>query len=340
MAFEKVENISFAALGGLGLAMLVWMVISVLGRVESSFNRVWGITKGRTLWRRFTDYLSVLIILPVLVTAASSLPVVDFATRFLPAEAAGTVQAIMGSGFIKRVTVLLMTSLTFTFLLNFMPNKRVRFLPSAAGGFVSGLLFIIWLGLCASIQVGVARYGRIYGSFAVVPILLAWVYVSWQIVLFGAEVAFAVQNCETYHMELGATRASVHARLAVALAVVTEGARRMLAGDAPFDLAACAREHHMSVRLMNETVKELGEAGIVAELSGQGGTYSLLRAPATLTVKEVLDALLSFGEPPEALGLRETEDAIQAVLDKADAGLDAGLGGMTIKALAERQAAA
>ena len=113
-AFEKVANISFAALGGVGLVLLLWMVVMVLGRVEAAFNRVWGIKKGRPIWRKFIDYLFAVFILPFLMLMASSLPVADFATRFANEHTAEFIRALLGSGFLKDLTVFCMTSLTFT----------------------------------------------------------------------------------------------------------------------------------------------------------------------------------------------------------------------------------
>jgi len=193
-AFEKVDNINFAKLGTVGLVLLIWMVIEVLGRVERSFNRVWGIAVGRSVWRRFTDYLSVLLILPVLIVAAASLPVMDMVTRFMPAETAAFVQRTVASGLFKNGIVLVMTTLSFAFVIMFMPNTSMKVRSGLTGGLVSAVLFLLWLWICAMVQVGAAKYGKIYGSFAVAPIVLAWVHVSWQIVLFGAEVAFSVEN--------------------------------------------------------------------------------------------------------------------------------------------------
>ena len=307
-AFEKVENVSFAALGGVGLALLVWMVISVMSRVESSFNRVWGVPSGRSLWRRFTDYLSVLIVLPFLATAASSFRIVDFAAQFVSEGNAARLQGILDFGLLRYLTVFVMTGLCFSFLMLFMPNTRVRLLPGLAGGFLAGALFLAWLRVCAALQVGVARSSAIYGGFAVVPILLAWVYVSWEIVLFGAEVAFAVQNCGTYRMEQRTDRASMEARVILALAVVVEAARTMFAPEERFDVSRCAAELRVPVRLLNDVVAQLVRAGLLAELSACPGCYVLLKAPSVLRVEEVLSAVVRSGAAPSELGLDGLDD--------------------------------
>lgn len=338
-AFEKVENISFTALGGVGLVLLLWMVIQVLGHVERAFNSVWGVTTGRSMWRRFTDYLSVIVVLPILALAATSLPVVDFATRFFQEDTAHLVRAILGSGMLKGLTVLVMSTFCFSFMIVFMPNTKVKFLQGLLGGFITALLFIMWLKFCAFVQGGAVRAGRIYGSFAVVPIVLAWVYVSWEIILFGSEVAFAVQNCATYRMEQGSRYANVRAQLLLALAIITAAARRMLSGEEAepgFDVAAYARARKVPVRFLNETVAILVQAGFLGELSDRQGRYALLKAPAALGVKDVMDAVMVSGVRADSLGLDGIGFHLEQAVDQATGGMGEALQRRSIEDLLGR----
>ena len=331
--FEKVENISFKALGGFGLAMLLWMVTQVLGRVESAFNRVWGITRGRGTWRRFTDYLSVLLILPLLIIAASSVPVADYAARFLHGQSAEMVEALLVSDALKSLTVLLMTTLAFTFLVMFMPNTRVSFPAAVAGAIVTSLLFLAWMKLCAALQVGAGRYGSIYGSFAIVPIVLAWVYMSWQIVLFGAEVAFAVQNCATYQMEQNSSRASTESRVALAISIVIEAAKSMVSQTGSFESSSFARRKQIPVRFMNETVQLLVDSGFLAELSQQEGRFVLLRTPDRLQINDIARGVMQFGVKPASLGLSAMDPEVQESIDRLADGMKSGLENATVSDL-------
>ncbi len=329
-AFAKVENISFTALGAIGLTMLLYMVVMVLGRVESSFNRVWGVRAGRPLWRKVTDYLSVVLILPFLMVLASSMPVADFVTRFLDDSHAGVVRALLNTGLLKGVTVLLTTSLTFTFVLMFMPNTKVQFRAGFVGGLVVAILFILWLKACAALQVGVAKYGKIYGSFAVFPIVLLWIQVSWEIVLFGAEFAFAVQNAATYRMEQGVERASVQARVLLGLSVVTDAARTMVSDQGHFDVRRYAGKHRVPVRLLNSVIAQLTEMGLLGELSDAPGSFALLRAPEALKARDVVVGMLEFGVKPNQLGLRQMDDVVHDVVAKMSIGIKGELAEVTV----------
>jgi membrane protein len=331
--FEKIDNVNFGALSGFGLCLLLWMTLSVLGRVEASFNQVWGVSTDRSMWRKVTDYLSILFILPLLIVAASSLPVADYLTKFLEPSIAVKVQAILGSGFLEDVMVFLMTTVSFTFLIMFVPNTRVKLAPGLCGGIITTILFLLWLWLCARLQVGVGRAGRIYGSFAIVPIVLLWVHVSWQIVFFGAEVAFAVQNCATYRMEQGARHASVRSRILLALSLVIEAARNMTGKGGSLDVAQFARDRRVPVRFLNDVVDELSREGFLAELSEKPGAYVLLRAPESLPVKELFDCVLKSGVAPDELGLEGVPETIGQLVHEAGEGLSESASNKTIRDL-------
>ncbi len=328
--FDSAENIKFNAIGGLGLILLMWMVINVLSRVEGSFNKVWGVTSGRPMLRKFTDYLAAVFILPFLILMITSLPVMDLVTKIVPADAAVQIRAAMGSPVLKTLTSIVLTSLAFTFLLMFMPNTKVRFRAGLTGGFTAGILFVIWLWVCAALQVGAVRSGKIYGSFAIVPIMLAWVFVSWEIILLGAESAFAVQNFSTYRKEQRARNASFNSRLVLALCVVTEAAERMLAGEGSLDVPAYASENGVPVRFLNDVVDELARQGYLAELADQRGCFALLRSPSEIKVQEVADAFVYYGEAPGKLGIPKTNDKFVVFHELADKAVKRSVGEMVL----------
>jgi membrane protein len=332
--FDSAENISFKAIGGLGLIILMLMVIDVLSRVEASFNKVWGVTSGRPVLRKFTDYLAAVFILPFLVLMISSFPVMDLVSKFLPADAANQLRAAMGSPFLKNVTSMILTSLAFTFLLMFMPNTKVRLKAGLVGGLTAGILFVIWLWICAALQVGAVRSGKIYGSFAIVPILLAWVFVSWEIILLGAESAFAVQNFTTYRKEQRSRRASFKSRLILALCVTAEAAKRMISGEGSLDVSDYAVRNGLPVRFINDVVDELVRQGYVAELAGKRGCFALLRSPSEIKVQEVADAFVTYGEDAAKLGIPASNDMFKTFHELADKAVERSVGDMALSDVA------
>jgi len=328
--FQKVEGIKFKALGGIGLVILVLMAIDVLGRVEAAFNNVWGVAKGRSVFRKFTDYLSIVIVLPVLLIAASSLPVVSFMTRFFDQTVAEGLKCWISSAALKDMTMIIMSTLGFAFLFIVMPNTKVKAMPGLVGGFVTALFLLCWLWVCATLQLGVANYGKIYGSFAMIPILLGWIYVSWGIVILGAEVAFAVQNCATYRMEQGARRASIHAKIVLSLSIICEAAKALAGKVGDFEVAAYAERRHVPVRFLNEVIDELVQAGLLAELVQKSGRFVLRKSPDSIKVKDVVDVVMRSGVGPEALGLGTVDTEIDRVVKKASEGINSSLSNTSV----------
>lgn len=325
--FAQIDQLGFGTLGGIGAVMLLWTVISVLGKVESSFNEVWGVEKPRTLVRKFADYLAVIMILPFLITAASTVPVAAMATRFMDQTVGGTAsdafRSLLNSGLFKTSVTLVTGTLTFAFLLGFMPNARVKTVPALVGGFVTVVLFAGWLKLCAMLQIGIAKYSALYGGFAVLPILLMWVYISWQIILLGSEIAFALQNRDTYKLEENASQASPRARILLALALCAETARHAKEKTGgPFAAEEFARRHEISHRFTKDILEDLVRQKILAEIQGKPGEYLLCRCGDTLTIADIAKAMLDDGVPLDALGMREPAAPVKDFSLKLDETLD------------------
>lgn len=314
--FNQADRLGLRTLGGIGLIGLLWMTIGMLARVEASMNTIWGVTQGRPFWRSCTDYLSVVLIVPTLVLAASTVPVMDLIARHASAVAgvsAGSIKTVVGSLFVKKAIILLFATLACSFLLSFMPNTHVRPGPTLAGGFFTAVLFTGWLRLCALMQIGVAKYSLLYGSLAMLPILMAWVYISWAIVLVGAEVTCILQYgtiCPT----AGRRRlASPRTRLALLLTLSAEAARTLREQGIPFDSEAFIAARHLPARLSRNMLKELVSAGLFAEVSGRSGFYLPCRDLDSFTVADLAKYVLDDGLSAEEVGLHRLDGNIMAL---------------------------
>jgi membrane protein len=175
-----ISNVNPGTLGSVGGAALLLTVISTLGTIERAFNTIWEVPAGRSHIRKFTDYLSIVFTVPLLLVAALSLTATFTSTVHLP----GVVQ----------VVPFLLLWVGFFFLFLFFPYTNVRLDAAAAGSFISALFFQVAQWAYVYFQVGVAKYQAIYGTLATIPVLLVWIYVGWIIVLFGVEVSFAAQK--------------------------------------------------------------------------------------------------------------------------------------------------
>ncbi len=329
--FDQVNKLGFGTLGGIGAVMLIWTVIGVLGKVEASFNQVWGVEQSRPLVRKFADYLSVILILPFLITAVSTIPVLRMLTKVMAKTLDGHTSAllltIIQSGAIKTGITLMIGSLTFAFLLGFMPHARVKVIPALVGGFVTTVLFGAWLKVCAMAQIGIAGYSALFGGFAVLPILLMWVYTSWQIVLLGSEISFAVQNRDTYVLEQNSFGASVRARLLLALTLCAETARRAREpdGGGPFAAETFAKQHGIPHRFVISILDDLVRNQILAQVADRPGEYLLYRCGEHITAADITKVMLDDGEPIEALGLDNLNASVLSFSQKLDETINASL---------------
>ncbi|MFA7001144.1 MAG: YihY/virulence factor BrkB family protein [Candidatus Omnitrophota bacterium] len=202
-----LQNTNGGLIAGIGIGLLFWTVINVLASIESSFNDVWGIKKQRTLGRKFADYLSLMLIAPVFFLMASS------ATVFIASQVqtiTAKVAILGGLGTLIMAALQFMPYVIFwallTYLYMFIPNGKIHFRSALLGGVVAGTIyqFVQWVYI--HFQIGVSNAGAIYGSFAALPLFLIWLQLSWRIILYGAELAFAHQNEQTFEFEAARCR--------------------------------------------------------------------------------------------------------------------------------------
>ena len=176
--------------------------------VEMSFNRIWGVPKPRPVWKRAWVYLLVMIVMPVLAAVAMSFPIMGAVKSVITATTGvtdytkwvgDTLLWLIDSWAVKFAIAFVTATLNFAFIFWFMPNCRVPFRAAVRGGAATAILFGCWMKACAVAQVGIAKSSALYGSFAFMPIVLAWLYMSWQIVLLGANMVreFARSSEET-----------------------------------------------------------------------------------------------------------------------------------------------
>lgn len=322
---DIVLRANFKTLGWVGVAVLFVTVVQVLGSIEASFNRVWGVTSPRTLWRKFTNYVSITVVVPVLVMTAFAL------SASLKHQVVSTHLQEWAWAYrtLLSLTPLATVWLAFFFLFVFMPNTHVSRRAAASSALISGLLWLAWQKIYISMQVSLSRYDAIYGTFASIPIFLLWLSVCWMIILLGSEIAFALQHHVTYHLERAAGQASVKAKVSLALAAVLDAARALSGGRAVLNVSDYAKEHGVPIRLLNDIVGLLERGGLMAELADHPGAYVLLRSPEHIRVREVVDLLLRDGSGPDRLGLDGLSPQVSGVMKALDGGLESGLADRT-----------
>jgi membrane protein len=188
-----VDNMKVGVLGFVGLALLVYTVISLVQKVERSFNMIWRVPEMRSMAQRFSNYLSVIMVGPLLMVSAIGVTATIFSSnavqRFMEIEPFGSLIVL-----VSRFTPFFLVVGAFTFVYVFIPNTRVKLRYAFIAGLVAGISWQAAGMIFASFVAGSTKYAAIYSGFAVGIILLIWTYLNWMILLLGASLAFYMQN--------------------------------------------------------------------------------------------------------------------------------------------------
>ncbi len=332
-----VQRTKVGTLGAVGVVLLVFTLILTISSVEETFNRIWQAPGQRSWYRKFTDYLSVMVVCPLLIFAASG-AWATFSSHDLVRWALDV--AVLGSvaSYAPSLGPLLILVSAFVFIYKFLPNTRVPFTSALWAGVTAAALW--WGAQTAYIvfQVGVARYNAIYGGFASLPLFMIWMQVSWTVVLFGAELAHAHYLCR-----LGTPpptfshRLSPAQREAVGLRLVLMVARRFHRGLEPVSLRESARELEVPVSELATIAAALEEAGLLVKTEETKGLLPG-RSLESITLAQVLAALRGEeGEPGKQRERPPAEEAALALLARARRADREILGGLNLLELVHRE---
>ena len=267
------------------LVMLFWAIIRVFGSIESAFNNIWEVKVERSVTRQYTDYIAVVMIVPVLWVVANA--VGNYTQQLLGFD---------GSWYfdlLSRFASMFIIWVMFTILYIIIPNTKVKFKSALMAGIVAGTLFLLFQWGYIYIQRWMTSYNAIYGSFAALPLLLIWLQTSWQILLFGGELSFAYQNIARFGEERESLLISYDQRRKILLAVIREKG-----GATPADVIRARLG--LPTRIVNDVLYQLVQAGQLIAVPSGDGEREVAFAPAhdtgTLTVYGVLEAVEASGQ--------------------------------------------
>ena len=330
-----INNTNMTTVGALGLLTLIITVITLMGNIEDSFNFIWGVKETRSLYRKFSDYLSVLVSAPLLMLAAVSLSSSLQSKTLVQWIVTNTYLGDMflyGVRFAQQLSV--WAALVFLYI--FIPNTKVQFKSALIGGILAGSMWQLIQWGYVHFQVGVAKYNAIYGTLAVLPIFMIWIYLSWAIVLLGVEFVYAHQNIRTFRRELR-TSVSHGLKELLALAILQHIAAAFHFGKPPWSMESLAEELDAPVRLIRELLDMLLQAGYVTKTVGENPAFLPARDIEHIAVQDVLSTLKTFGGTFHINRMDEVELKIADIMAKAEAASSTALAGMTLKDLIHRQ---
>lgn len=260
-----IEKTSGGYMAGIGMIILFWSVMSLLNHIESSFNHIWQIRSSRPWYRKFTDYLTIMLIAPVFIVLSSG--ITGFIITKLPDYMANApildfFKPVIS--FIVKFIPYFLSWVTLTILFIIMPNAKVKFVPALISGIIAGTILQVIQWLYIDLQFGITKLNAIYGSFAAVPLFIIWLQSSWSVVLLGAELSFANQNISRYEMESEALNISNYQKRALILMIMNMIIRNFIMGEKPISAEYIAVNLKIPVRLVREILQDLSSAHLVS----------------------------------------------------------------------------
>lgn len=279
----------------IGIGFLLYTVLRLFDHIENAVNTIWNIEKSRSFVRKFTDYLSIILIAPILLILAGTANV--YVTTIIESISKDVSFVELISPFIFDLIKLfpyVVIWLLFTLMYIIMPNKKVKFSHALFAGLIAGTAYQLLQFYYINLQVGFSRYNTIYGSFAALPLFLIWMQLSWLVFLFGAEIASALDNMRSYGIKKDYFDLSLSKKRMLSLLVLKKIINSFRLGHpAPVSLEL-ANELRLPVQYILQIVDNLIKANLVSKVVIDNESI-----PGFQPSKDIAD--LSFSEVFEKL---------------------------------------
>ncbi len=305
-------------IAGIGLVFLFYAVMKLLNNIEASFNDIWYVTKQRTMARKLTDYLSIILLGPILIILANSL------TIFITKEIAILTETVSLIGLFKgvifpllRLLPFIVVWILFTLLYLIMPNTTVHVKSAVIAGIIAGTTFqLVQLGLL-NFGVNVSRYNAIYGSFAALPLFLVWLQLSWLIVLIGSEISYALQNAGNYEATTDEEEFSMASKKEMALSISLLIIKNFKNGNPPLTVDQINAHFEIPDKLLREIINSLITCQILSETktADDDAAYQPAQDTDRLDIMKIIN---SFENKGQSIGSLKKNAEVQMIVKSLD----------------------
>jgi membrane protein len=321
-ATGAIEKTRGGYMAGVGVVILFWAVMLLLSDIENSFNHIWQVRVARPWYRKFTDYLTIMIIAPIFLILSGA--ITGFIITTLP-EYMSTAPILdffkPVISFLFKFAPYILTWITLTILFIIMPNTKVKVIPAVISAVIAGTILQIIQWLYIDLQFGITKLNAIYGSFAAVPLFIIWLQTNWTVVLLGAEISFANQNVSRYDMESEALNISNYQKRTMILMIMQMVIRNFSIGEKPVSAEDLATNLKIPARLTLEILQDLTSANLLSVIHENEEKENLYQ-PAMdihkLTISYVFSKLDKHGFDKIMVIKNHDYEKIVSMLDKFD----------------------
>jgi membrane protein len=329
-----VDNTKAGVLGSLGLLLLMYTVVSLLQKIEQAFNAIWHVSQNRSLSQRFSNYIAVVLVGPVLLFSAlgisASVSNIGLIQDAMQIESVSVLVKLLGS---LLPTLLIIGAFTFVYI--FVPNTRVRPVSAMVGAIVAGLLWEVSSWVFTAFVAGSTKYTAIYSAFASAIIFFIWLYINWVILLIGANVAFYYQN--PARRILSAEKITLSNRLKenIALNIMLLVARHYHWHKPAWSVEALAHQIHIDADVCHSIVLQLCDKELLKETTDTPPRYLPAYDIETLSLYDIVEAVRAAEENSLlSLDSIHTESPVQQIDEAMNQALAQCLHGHSLRDLA------
>ena len=327
-----INNINFGVLGIMGLLMLIYTSISLIMKIEDSLNHIWKVKKGRSLVRRFSDYISILLIGPVFMLAAIGLTASfesnAIVQRVLSIEPLGTLVLFVG-----KLVPYLFVFLVFTFIYIIIPNTKVKFKSAFIGGAIAGIAWQTTGWVFAFSVAKSTRYAAIYSSLAMLILFMIWLYVNWLIMLIGAQIAYCHQNLKSLDLGKRIFQLSSKLKEKLSFMVMYLIGYNFYHNKEKWTNDTLTQHLGLPQVSIESTIKELEEKNLILEVGEDPVFYLPAKDIEAITLTEILDAARVNKETTFLENRYLSKPEVDHVIENIDEAVRGTLGKLTLRDL-------
>jgi len=328
---EFVNNMKAGVLGSVGLVLLLYTAVSLLQKIERSFNYLWHVSEGRPFAQRVSEYISVILIGPVLIFTAlgitASIASIALIQQLMEIEAIGVIFET-ASRFIPYVLVIV----AFTFVYMLVPNTKVYFKSAFVGGLVAGVLWQTAGWIFASFVINSTNYIAIYTVFASLIIFMIWLYVSWLILLVGCGISFYYQNPEHRRLHGRIILLSSRLKEKLSIAIMAQVATLYYEKQPPSSTQQLASQFGVGAEACTKVVDALLDAKLLMKTADEPPGLIPAYAPEVMLLNDIVNAVRAVGETSSLNPLAiESPEHVHQIYERLEQGVQNSLHNLTVK---------
>lgn len=328
---EFVGNMKVGVLGTLGLLTLIYTVFSMIKKIDDSINVIWKVHRGRGILKRLTNYISLTVLGPIimfvilgLTTSLASNTIVEKLSHY---KTFGTLIIIWGT-----ILPYLLISVVFTIIYLIVPNTKVRIIPAIIGGIIAGIFWQISSQLFAKGVASSTKYFAIYSSLAIVILFMIWQYISWLIVLLGAQISYCAQKIDYSGINLKSSEVSSKLKERISLSIMYLVGKNFTEGSSNLSLDQIVETTNMPYEFVHSSIKELQLNNLLIESADSPTTYIPAKDPELISLKEIINVSRTNQQSENFMNKTENNlREVDRVLNDIDSSIYESLEKMNLK---------